>query len=207
MTPLIIETLLIYHFEVFCVCQTVSYHIHLIFIHQYDASIDAYQHTQNQLADISFWSISGMRNQFSPQTPGIYESTLLLLWMSRYKNQPHTYSHSWDITHLSFWSSLGMTSHVGTQPPGIYESNYCFYGCLPNCSWNIADLLFRNSLDVPNYARPHPYDLYEPIHCFPRCLPEYKKSTTYINLFLRCWTFKNSAIWFVEIILGHSTRN
>lgn len=51
MTPLIIETLPTYHFEALCGFQTMSYHIHLIFVHQYAASIDAYQQTKNHPLD------------------------------------------------------------------------------------------------------------------------------------------------------------
>ena len=91
MTPLIIEILLIYHFQVFLACQTMSYHTHLIFIHQFAASIDAYQYTKNQphtdshfwdIAKVSFWSTLGMsRHVWSYTTNWYIWINLLLLWM------------------------------------------------------------------------------------------------------------------------------
>ena len=46
---LITEILLIFYFEVFLGCPTMSYHINLAFMAQYAASMNVYPDTKNQL--------------------------------------------------------------------------------------------------------------------------------------------------------------
>ena len=52
----------------------------------------------------------------------------------------------------------------------------------------------------------HLTSMYESICCFYGCLSTYKKSTSYLNIFLRHETFKSPAILLVESILGHYSR-
>lgn len=66
--------------------------------------------------------------------------------------------------------------------------------------------LIWGTLGKPNHARPHPPDTNELVYCFHSFLSTCKKFTSCINSFLRYWSFRNPAIWLMEIIVGHNSR-
>ena len=66
--------------------------------------------------------------------------------------------------------------------------------------------LIWGTLSKPNHARPHPPDTNELVYCFHSFLSTCKKFTSCINSFLRYWSFRNPAIWLMEIIVGHNSR-
>ena len=66
--------------------------------------------------------------------------------------------------------------------------------------------LIWGTLGKPNHARPHPPDTNELVYCFHSFLSTCKKFTSCINSFLRYRSFRNPAIWLMEIIVGHNSR-